>query len=188
MSRGTNAPAMSVALTTALALMVTGALALWTPARAAAVKTGHLELELVADGAARPGTAVTVGLRQQIAPGWHTYWRNPGDAGEATDITWTLPEGWSAGTIIWPTPGRALTGPLMNYVYSEHVMLPTRIQVPAGAQAETKATLTAHASLLVCKDVCVPEEATLSLVLPVSATATPTPSGRAEIARARRPR
>ena len=180
MSRGSGL--LSKAMFAALLSVVLAAFGA-TPTPAATVKTGHLELELVADGAAVPGKAVTVALRQQIAPGWHTYWRNPGDAGEATEITWTLPNGWTAGPILWPAPGRAMTGPLMNYVFSDKVLLPTTIRVPSNASPDTKVTLSAHASLLVCKDVCVPEEANLSLTLPVSASAARDPSWGAEIAK-----
>jgi thiol:disulfide interchange protein DsbD len=153
------------------------------PASAAPVKTGHLELELVAQGTAAPGKSLLVALRQTIAPGWHTYWRNPGDAGEATDIAWTLPKGWSAGPIIWPSPERVITGPLMNYVYSNAVILPSRLVVPADAAPGASVTLSAHVSLLVCKDVCVPEEANLTLNLPVEARATPDPVWGAKLVR-----
>ncbi len=57
-------------------------------------------------------------LRQKIKPGWHTYWRNPGDSGEPTRLAWVLPEGWSAGEIIWPVPERQPIGPLVDYGYS----------------------------------------------------------------------
>ncbi len=140
---------------------------------AQSVHTAHLDLELISEGQAVPGKSLLVGLRQTIAPGWHTYWRNPGDAGEATTLDWTLPKGWSAGPLIWPAPTHVTTGPLMNYVYSDAVVLPTRLKVPADADIGASVTLTAHASLLVCKDVCVPEEANLTLNLRVG------PSNRA---------
>ena len=154
----------------ALAAAIIAGLA--TPSAAAPVRTSHLELELFAGGSAAPGKTVTIGLRQTIAPGWHTYWRNPGDAGEATQIDWTLPKSWTAGPILWPTPSRALTGPLMNYVYSDTVVLPSQIRVSDDAKPGARVTVKAHASLLVCKDVCVPEDANLSLDLPVTASPT----------------
>ena len=86
------------------ALMV--ALLLGAPvAKADPVQTGHIEVELVSQEAGvAPGSTVYVALRQKIQPGWHTYWRNPGDAGDATRIVWTLPAGWTAGDFVWPTP------------------------------------------------------------------------------------
>lgn len=144
------------------------------PAHAAAVDTGHLEAELVAqtDGVA-PGGSTYVALRQKIDRGWHTYWRNSGDSGEATRIAWTLPAGWRAGEIVWPTPERKPTGPLMNYGYAGEVLLPVKITAPAAARPGQSVTLKAQAAFLVCADICVPEDATLELTLPVTAGAPP---------------
>ncbi|HTK36684.1 MAG TPA: protein-disulfide reductase DsbD domain-containing protein [Caulobacteraceae bacterium] len=139
-------------------------------ARAAPVKTDHLVVDLAPQTrAAAPGSTVYVALHQKITDGWHTYWRNPGDAGQATKIAWTLPAGWKAGEIVWPTPRRYATGPLMNYVYSDEVYLPVPIEVPADARPGQTATLKAHADFLVCSDICIPESADVSLELPVSA-------------------
>src|SRR5476649_908750 len=71
------------------------------------------------DKAVAPGGGITVALEEKIAPGWHTYWKNPGDAGAPTDIQWTLPPGWKAGAIQWPRPKRLPVGPLMDYGRSE---------------------------------------------------------------------
>jgi len=138
------------------------------------VKTEHNAVELVPETvAAAPGGTLYVALRQVITPGWHTYWRNPGDAGQATSLTWTLPSGWSAGDIVWPAPEQDLTGPIMNYVLTGQVYLPVPIAVPATAKPGDTVTLKAAVSWLVCKDVCIPEDADLTLTLPVTA-GTPT--------------
>src|SRR6185437_1911556 len=79
------------------------------------VDTGHLKAELVPEttGVA-PGGLAYVAIRQDITKGWHTYWRNPGDSGEATSAKWTLPKAWSVGDWVWPAPQRLPLGPLMN--------------------------------------------------------------------------
>ena len=64
------------------------------------------ELVSAADGIA-PGQTIHVALRQKIQKGWHTYWRNSGDSGEATKVAWTLPAGWTAGDFVWPAPRSA---------------------------------------------------------------------------------
>ena len=151
-------------------------LSLATAAQAAAVQTEHLQVELAPQTtAAVPGSTLYVGVHQTIAPGWHTYWRNPGDAGQATQLTWTLPKGWTAGEIVWPTPRRFVTGPLMNYVYADEVWLPVPVQVPADAKPGETVTLAAKADFLVCAEICIPESADLSLSLPVAASAAAAP-------------
>ena len=131
---------------------------------------GHVSAELVPEtAAATPGGVYVVALHQTIQPGWHTYWRNPGDAGQPTTLAWTLPPGWTAGPIMWPAPGQFLAGPLMNYVYSGQVELPVQIHVPKDARPGQTAALKVAADWLVCKDVCVPEMTNLSLDVPVAA-------------------
>jgi thiol:disulfide interchange protein DsbD len=77
-------------------------------ASSAPVKTGHVTAELVAEQQALvPGETATVALRLAIEPGWHTYWRNPGESGLPTTLEWRLPPGYAAGSIAWPAP-RAL--------------------------------------------------------------------------------
>ena len=43
------------------------------------------------------GQPLHVALRQQIQPGWHTYWSNPGESGLPTTIDWSLPHGLQTG-------------------------------------------------------------------------------------------
>jgi thiol:disulfide interchange protein/DsbC/DsbD-like thiol-disulfide interchange protein len=160
--------------------------------RAEPVDAGHLVAELVADrtGVA-PGGAIHVALRQKIEDGWHTYWRNPGDSGQATTLTWTLPAGWRAGDIVWAAPQRLPIGPLMDYGYSGEVLLPVALTAPASAKPGQTVTLKAQAAFLVCKDVCVPEDASLALTLPVvggPAAPDPTWGPRIEAALADAPR
>ncbi len=147
------------------------------------VNTGHLQAELVAQttGVA-PGGMAYVAIRQSIMKGWHTYWRNPGDSGEATSEKWTLPKGWSVGDTVWPAPERLPLGPLMNYGYVGDVLLPVAIDVPASAKVGDKALLQADVTFLVCADICVPEEAKLQISLPVvGGTPAPDPKWGAGI-------
>ena len=129
-----------------------------------------VQARLVAeDTAIAPGGSITVALEEKIAPGWHTYWKNPGDAGAPTGIAWTLPPGWTAGDIQWPRPKRLPVGPLMDYGYEGTPWLLSRITAPADARVGATVTLTAHAQWLVCEKICIPEETTLTLNLVVGA-------------------
>jgi thiol:disulfide interchange protein DsbD len=144
------------------------------PVSAAPVHTGHIEAELVPDHvSASPGETIHIALRQKIEPGWHTYWRNPGDSGQPVTLDWSVPYGWSPGPIIWPTPERLKVPPLMDYGYTGEVLLPVTMKAPVDARPGQHVLLKAHAAFLVCKDVCVPEDAQLSLDLPISAAPGP---------------
>lgn len=122
----------------------------------------YVEIDLIADKrVAAPGQTFWVALRQKIVPGWHTYWRNPGDSGEPTKITWSLPEGFQASDIHWPVPEAIPVGPLLNHGYSDEVLLLSQITVPQGA--EGRVTLTADSTWLVCKEICIPETGKASL-------------------------
>src|ERR1700755_3581074 len=69
-----------------------------------------------------------------------------------------MPARWTAGDIVWPAPKKIPVGPLMNYGYQDDVLLPVPITAPANAKAGDKITLKAQVSLLVCAEVCVPED------------------------------
>jgi thiol:disulfide interchange protein len=144
------------------------------PAAADTVTTPHVTSELVAQTAgAAPGSTAWVAVVLTPDKGWHTYWRNPGDAGEATKIAWTLPAGWRAGDITWPTPQRLPLGPIMNYGFEGKTVLAVPVEVPASAAAGQTASLAAKVDYLVCAEVCVPGTANLKLDLPVVAGAPP---------------
>ncbi len=139
-------------------------------AAAAPVVSNYSEAEFVAERTAiAPGETIRVGLRLKHREHWHSYWRNPGDSGLATEIALTLQEGWSAGAIEWPAPRRFLIEGLANYGYKDEFVLPLALTAPAGAQPGDIVALKMQASWLVCEKICVPEEAELSLALPVRA-------------------
>jgi thiol:disulfide interchange protein DsbD len=161
--------------------------AAWTCASGAPgiAAAAHVQASLVADQATvAPGGVVHVALRQVIAPGWHTYWRNPGDSGQPTTLAWTLPYGWTAGDIVWAPPKKLPLPPLMDYGYEGEVLLPVALAVSKDAVVGQAATLKVHAEYLVCEQVCVPEDADLTITLPVAATPTPDPvwSGPVQVA------
>ncbi len=138
-------------------------------------KTERIEAELVPMSAwAAPGSTAVVAVRQQIQPGWHTYWRNPGDSGGPTTLSWSLPPHVTAGDIVWPLPQRQRLSGLTNYGYEGEVFLPVPIEIPADAKPGTTLPLTVRAVFLVCSaEMCVPDPLTLTLNLPIRAGAAP---------------
>ena len=129
----------------------------------------HSDAVLLAEAESiRPGETFTVGLHLTLDPGWHSYWKNPGDSGEATSITWRLPEGFGATGIQWPVPGAIRFPPLVSYGYFDEVLLLVEITPRPGLTAGDTARLAGRADWLVCIEDCFPAEAELELSLPVS--------------------
>lgn len=116
----------------------------------------------------QPGQIAWVAVQLAMRPGWHVYFRNPGDAGLPTTIEWSLPGGWRAGDIAWPRPIRFETGGLASFGYKDAVALLVPLHVPTDAQAG--AELTAQVSWLACEVVCIPGDAHVQLTLPVAAS------------------
>lgn len=139
-----------------------------------------VQARLIADRSTiAPGQTIAVGLEENIRPGWHTYWINPGEAGAPTDVQWAMPPGWRASAIDWPYPKNLPVGPLMNYGYEDRVWLLLHITAPLNAKPGETVALKAGASWLVCKDVCIPEDT--SLVLPMRIAGQPQPPDAATV-------
>ena len=130
--------------------------------------------ELVADtSAVVAGKPFKVGLLLHMVPGWHTYWKFPGDAGIPTDVKWTLPAGWNVGEIRWPVPLKLEEpGDIQIYGYRDEVLLIQQV-TPSNTAAESVLHLAAEASWLVCEKICIPGNAKLKLDLPFGPKSIP---------------
>ncbi len=153
-------------------------LAAGVPARAASsfADAPHVRVGLLAPGGnlGRGGKLNEAGLYFKLEPGWHVYWKNPGDAGEPPRIQWTLPAGISAGPLQFPAPKRLPLGPLMDFGYENEVLFPFRLQV-AESVRPGPAKLKAKVDWLVCQNSCIPGSAELEIHRPVLAQAPAVP-------------
>src|ERR1700678_3610564 len=132
--------------------------------------TDNVKARLVGETSAiAPGQSFWVALEFDIRDGWHTYWRNPGDSGQARRLTRQQPPGFTAGDIVWTTPHRFEIPPLVNYGYAKHAVHLVNVTAPKDLPVGAPVVLSAKASWLVCSDVCIPEDASLQLKLPVGA-------------------
>ncbi|MEO1039288.1 MAG: thioredoxin family protein [Pseudomonadota bacterium] len=137
------------------------------PAQGFAASGPMVDASLISDRTGvEPGETFHLALHQDITEGWHTYWINPGDSGEQTRVTLQLPEGWTAGDIIWPAPKAYDLGPLTNYGYSNAVTLPIPVSVAPDAP-RGRITIPAEATWLVCEDICIPESGEFEITLDV---------------------
>jgi len=133
------------------------------------VRTENVTAELLAwapQGIAT-GAPVSLGLRIQHRPKWHTYWKNPGDSGLPTTVSWEHPDGILVGPIQWPTPERMSVGPLVNYGYEGDLLLPVSVEIPPGFAAETL-DVKLQAKWLVCEEICIPESGRFALSIPAN--------------------
>ncbi len=135
-----------------------------------AARAAHTQVTLILSAdTARPGDTVLAGVDLKMDPGWHTYWKNPGEAGIATEIKWTLPPGVTAGEIQWPLPHKLPPAEVITYGYLDEVVLvvPLKLapELPAGQTLQLQANLT----WLECQDQCIPGKGTVSATLNLGA-------------------
>lgn len=138
---------------------------------AATVKASHVTVTLlVPPGELYPGEGFTAGLDFELEPGWHVYWQNAGDSGEPPTVEWKLPPGMTAEALQFPAPTRLPLGPLMDFGYENEVVFPVPMQLAADFHpVQTRTPLAAHVGWLVCREVCIPGKADLSVTRPALA-------------------
>ena len=124
------------------------------------VSDSRIEL-LTESNLIEPGDELLVGFKFSLSPGWHTYWVNPGDAGEGASIKWNLPRDVKASKILWPGPERIPVEPLMTFGYEDEVVLLTKIYT--SKNTDIPLTLNALVSWYTCKEICIPQEAEVSI-------------------------
>jgi thiol:disulfide interchange protein/DsbC/DsbD-like thiol-disulfide interchange protein len=117
-----------------------------------------------------PGSTVQVGLHLEQQRHWHTYWKSPGEIGLPTDISWTLPEGVTAGEQQYPVPLRFEQNGMVSFGYDDEVLHIVELTLP-DALPMGALSVTAEVSWLVCKTSCIPGDGSLTLELEVGAEA-----------------
>jgi DsbC/DsbD-like thiol-disulfide interchange protein len=123
------------------------------------VKDGHSAVRLLAGS--RSGAVLLGGIAFQLQPGWHTYWRNPGDSGVPPRIDFSKSENIEAVTILWPAPTKFADGAGGTSLgYQKQVVLPLRI---VAKNADKPVTLRADINYAVCEKLCIPVEASAEL-------------------------
>jgi thiol:disulfide interchange protein DsbD len=150
------------------------AAAAWAELPASAVGTGapdegdpRVEAALLVDATqVKPGDAFDVGVRFRMDPGWHIYWKNPGDSGLETEITWDAP-GATVGPLQWPFPHtfRTPDGFIVTHGYDGEVLLFARARALETATGSLQVSAAVEA--LVCEVHCIPAELMLTRTVPL---------------------
>jgi len=126
------------------------------------VETGHAKASLITNLQSSSQESFYVGVRLQMQDGWHTYWENPGDSGSPFNATWTTDAGVIVENVSWPTPQTIPYPPLMTYGYEGDIVFPFQV----FRSLDTELTeISLDFDFLICADICVPEQAKLTLDL-----------------------
>src|SRR5438874_10244299 len=128
-----------------------------------------VKAQLVANTTAiQPGQPFELGVLFRIAPGWHIYWKNAGDAGAPTTVEFKLADGFKVDALKFPAPFRfEMPGPIISFGYDDEVMLLATVTPPKNIAAGAKVPISANANWLVCKKSCIQGKVDLKLELPV---------------------
>lgn len=175
------------AATAALALCLTGAsLSGEIVSEEKAIDHTRVQLVVSADQVSA-GESFWMGLRYEIDPDWHIYWKNFGDTGMPTEVEWKLPEGFEAGELRWPVPERYDYEGIISYVYHDEVVIYAEVRIsedwePAGDSVK----LGAHTEFLMCSVPCIPGSASFEVEVPVGSDTLESEEGKERLASMRR--
>ena len=153
------------------------------------VQATHTAVELVSDSSVVvPGETFHLGVKFDLEPDWHIYWKNPGASGLPPEFTWTLPGGFEVGAVQWPAPESTSLGGLVSYGYGGTVTFVVPVTAPEGLELGTEVPIQLELSYLACKELCLPGDASLGLTLMVGDAAKPANAELFDAARASQPR
>lgn len=105
--------------------------------------------------------SLPIGILIELEKDWHIYWRNSGDTGIPTSIEFDLPEGISISEIQWPVPKVFEYDGLASFGYERQVLLIAELIIPENFKLNS-VSVTANIKSLICKDVCIPFNTTVS--------------------------
>jgi thiol:disulfide interchange protein len=130
-----------------------------------------------------PSNDFKIGVHFKIQKGWHIYWKDPGESGQATKVEFKLPQGWTSGELQWPIPIKEIErGNIKTNAYKDEVLLFTGLNPPPIVpDMDEEVTISANISFLVCNDRCVPGRLSLDKKFLVSSTKEESSPKHAEI-------
>jgi DsbC/DsbD-like thiol-disulfide interchange protein len=160
---------INTAMKQAIYLLLSGLLALGTPALASSDLELLAEIDILDGGKTARGTYMGA-LRVNLQPGWKTYWRSPGDAGIPPTFDWQGSRNIEAVSITWPTPEVVMTAGYRTIGYYDQLVLPVEITPKKPGRPMN---LTGRMQLGICKDVCVPAVLSFEHQLDLQASRNP---------------
>jgi thiol:disulfide interchange protein DsbD len=136
--------------------------------RASADVIPHGSVELISENQSiSPGQQEYFGFSFELEKGWHIYWLNPGDSGQPPQFEWHLPRGFAHGEIEWPAPQRIGSSSIVDFGYEGSVVLLVPVRVSADIPSDGSEQIGVNLKVLVCREICIPGRARVSLNLPI---------------------
>ena len=139
-----------------------------------------MALVLPASGVA-PNSTTWIGWWIQREEGWHTYWEHPGNVGITPHLKWRLPDRLTVSNLQYPLPQRLQMAGVKAYGHHGETLYLAKLQVPEVLEGNV-VELSAKAVWMACSNVCLPQNAELSIRLPVQNSPVPDPVWDARIA------
>ena len=108
------------------------------------------------------GETWTAGVQIDLAEGWKTYWRMPGESGIAPHFDWSASRNVADVELRWPAPARYADASGETIGYLNRVVFPVTVR-PADPTLPVELAL--QLDYAVCKDVCIPARVDLGQIL-----------------------
>ncbi len=113
------------------------------------------------------GSDFYIAIKLSVADEWHIYWKNPGDSGLPTEVTWTLPKGVEkVGGLIWQVPERIEWSGMVNYGFEHDVYLLQKFKTIRSVELNS-IDIKAEVNWLVCKEKCIPQSDKVNIKIAV---------------------
>ncbi|MDX1387067.1 MAG: protein-disulfide reductase DsbD family protein, partial [bacterium] len=131
-------------------------------------KKPDTQVELVASTEGiQPGQTLKLGIHFKLKEGWHTYWKNPGDSGQALQVQWSSNPLVRFAPLEYPYPEWIPGKSVVSFGYHDQVTFLTQGFLPPQTTVGENLIIQAQVKWLVCEEICIPEQKTLQLKLPI---------------------
>ncbi len=138
----------------------------------------HTTLRMIADvKEIVPGSTFMLGVELTMQPGWHTYYKESGDAGMPTSINWVLPAGYKHAELLWQKPHKFDDGGIVTYGYADKTVIATKVTAPDAIPEGQAQKFDAKVKWLECKELCIPGSGETSISLPAGKSGATPQSG-----------
>jgi DsbC/DsbD-like thiol-disulfide interchange protein len=133
------------------------------------VSSGETRMRLIVAEPASGEAIIRAAIQVDLAPGWKTYWRDPGEAGVPLQLDLSGSKNAALKEIHYPAPHRFDDGVTIWAGYKEPVVFPLEIE---RTDAALPTELSANIFIGICEKICVPFSTTLTVTVDNATSST----------------